>query len=113
MMLAALYIAAGLAVAIFAAYVPVLADRLSRSNPAGCAHEHARFDPRGWPTGEDLEICARCGCSRTHWDGRPGPWIFVEDIEAERAFLEALLREDVRGAEMESRGVESARRRIE
>lgn len=54
-----------------------------------CRHAHSHFDPKGWPTGEDLEICDDCGASRTHWEQGQSAWVHFElTIEEERAQLE-------------------------
>jgi len=56
-----------------------------------CEHKDTRFDPKGWPTGEDLEICNVCGMSRTHWEQGESSWEMVDDIDAARAEIESFL----------------------
>lgn len=57
-----------------------------------CQHKHTHFDPAGWPTGEDLEVCDDCGMSRTHWEQGESPWTMVDDIEDERRRFEGEMR---------------------
>ena len=51
---------------------------------SACLHAHTHFDPLGWPTGEDLEVCDDCGASRTHWEQGRSDWLSMERIMERR-----------------------------
>lgn len=56
-----------------------------------CTHPRTSFDPLGWPTGEDLEVCEICGKSRTHWEQGESEWCDIGNIAQARRELEAVL----------------------
>lgn len=56
-----------------------------------CTHPRTSFDPLGWPTGEDLEVCDVCGKSRTHWEQGQSEWCDIGNIAEERRKLQKVL----------------------
>lgn len=53
-----------------------------------CEHKNTHYLEEEWPDDTAIEVCDKCGMSRSHWEQGESSWIMVEDLAQARKELE-------------------------